>query len=258
MLGIGITTFNRREQIAETVEHVRRFTEAPYRLIVADDGSDDGTREWLRAEGVPHIAGANRGVAWNKNRALYWLHAVAGCDPIIILEDDTFPLSAGWERDWIEGAVRYGHANLAGDWFSFWFKKGTGTPADPFYSRAATAQCSVFSREAMDAVGYMDTRFKRYGFEHAEHSFRLIRAGYGGDDGPDWGTERPAFFLLKSDLRVTHMGDLRDTEGLAANEHAYMEIKEDPTLYRAPWRTVEEEALLRAEVASAEVELPSA
>ena len=44
------------------------------------------------------VTGRNMGIAWNKNRALFLLGAIAQCDVVILLEDDSFPTSDGWDR----------------------------------------------------------------------------------------------------------------------------------------------------------------
>jgi glycosyltransferase involved in cell wall biosynthesis len=245
-LGLGITTYNRASRLAETLDAVARFTAAPHELMVADDGSTDGTPELLRRRRVPHLRGPNRGVAWNKNRLLYLLHAVRGCDVVILLEDDTQPTALGWERAWIEAAERWGHANLAGDWFADRTVGGSGTPADPFRSPIVSGQCASFSRLALEAAGYMDTRFGRYGYEHCDHSQRLLRSGYGGLGG-----ETELFYLIGSDLRVTDHERGAHGEALAEGHAIYAELRGDPSLYRRPYRTIREMRTLLSEVRAA-------
>ena len=86
-LGIGIVTYNRRALVAETVTRVLAHTIHPFALVVADDGSEDGTAEAERARGVTVASGRNMGIAWNKNRALFYLIALARCDVAILLEE---------------------------------------------------------------------------------------------------------------------------------------------------------------------------
>lgn len=207
-LGIGITTYNRAGHLAQTLDAVAAFTETPHLLLVADDGSSDGTADLLRERRVAHLAPPNGGVAWNKNRLLYDLAHVEGCDVILLLEDDTRPTRAGWERAWIEAARRHGHMNLAGDWILTHVTGGAGTPADPYRSPVTSGQCVVFSRAAIEAAGFMDTRFRRYGYEHGEHTERLVKSGFGGD--PSTGE----VFLIDSDLLVTEGEALLYTDAL--------------------------------------------
>ncbi len=70
-IGIGIVTYNRKNVLAETLGRVRAHTKLQSTLVVADDGSDDGTLDFVRSQGITVVTGRNRGVAWNKNRALF-------------------------------------------------------------------------------------------------------------------------------------------------------------------------------------------
>ena len=107
-VGIGIITCNRKDVLAETLARVRAHTTSPYALAVADDGSTDGTADMVRSQNITLVTGRNMGIAWNKNRALFLLSAVVQCDAVILLEDDSFPTSDGWEQEWIAGGPALG------------------------------------------------------------------------------------------------------------------------------------------------------
>lgn len=233
-VGLGITTFNRVLRLAKTIDAVKQFTETPMSLVVADDGSDDGTLSFLESQNIDHFSTKNRGIAWNKNRLLYYFTEVERSDVVILLEDDTNPVSHCWERVWIESALRYGHMNYAGPWFRSSILSGAGTPQEPFRSLATSGQCVSFSRSALQTVGYMDTRFKAYGYEHGEHTTRLIRAGFGGD--PKTGQ----IYLIDSAINVTDSGDHADPIHLEANAAVMEEVRNDSTLYRPAWRNEDE------------------
>lgn len=96
-LGIGAVTYKRKDKLARCLDSLAQNTVTPHVIAVADDGSNDGTEELVGDRGLTFITGKNRGVAWNKNRALYYLHVVERCDVVIILEDDAFVTEKGWE-----------------------------------------------------------------------------------------------------------------------------------------------------------------
>ena len=100
-VGIGIITCNRKDVLAETLARVRAHTTAPFTLAVADDGSTDGTTDLVRSQNVTLVTGRNMGIAWNKNRALFLLSHMLGCEAVILLEDDTRPTQSGWEAEWV-------------------------------------------------------------------------------------------------------------------------------------------------------------
>ena len=249
-VGIGIVTYNRRNVFAETLARVRAHTKSPCALVVADDGSADGTAELVRAEKLTLVTGRNMGIAWNKNRALFLLGAVAQCDVVILLEDDSYPTMDGWEQEWIEATHRWGHVNLAGPWLSPGFLKGSGTIDDPILSKDITAQCSGFSRAALLYGGYFDSRFRGYGQEHVEHSRRLLRVGYGGSYEDIDGEVRPIYKMLKSCIEVTNPHSFsnpadRDRNWLICRELLFEET------HRMPWQDDAELLQFRGEMDAA-------
>lgn len=246
-LGIGIVTYNRRDVLHQTLRRVRSMTmHGPAELVVADDGSTDGTVEMLRATGVPFVTGVNMGVAWNKNRALYLLNARLRCDVVILLEDDTRPAQCGWERDWIDAALRFGHVNYAGPWFSDRFLGGAGTPADPIQCRLITAQCLAVTSGAIERAGYFDSLFRGFGHEHVEFSRRLIRVGFGGTDKDNV----VIYHLIHGGVSRVLAPSFGDPAQIERNLKIARELMVDQS-YRMPWRNDEEMTQFLGEIDAA-------
>ncbi len=250
-VGIGLVTFNRREILAGTIAHVRAHTRrAPMEFIVADDGSTDGTQQMCRELGICRVSGINRGVAWNKNRALFMLSRVLNCDVIILLEDDARPVASAWEDEWIAAALRWGHAGYAGSWMRDRFLSGTGTAADPVLAPAVTAQCAVYARWALSRAGYFDSRFKGFGHEHVEHTLRLMRHGFGGVFRPEDAGNPIVFYPIEGAVAAVDSATYFDFERAEQNRILMERFLVD-TDYRDPWRGPEEEAALRNEISAA-------
>jgi len=250
-LGIGVITYNRKELVGSTIDQVRALTrEKDAALVIADDGSTDGTLEMLREKQVPVVTGINMGIAWNKNRALFLLSSLLGCESVILLEDDTQPDSAGWETQWMLAAQRWGHVNYAGEWMHEHFVSGGGTADDPVLSRMVTAQCAAYSRTALTYAGYFDPHFKGYGHEHVEHTRRLIRVGYGGSDGIHDGRERVLFNMIGGGVTVVPAKSFFQPEANERNLLLARQLmgRED---YRVPWSNDRELRQFRAEMDSA-------
>jgi hypothetical protein len=251
-LGIGIVTYNRRTVLSETLDRVQQHTRHPRTVVaVADDGSTDGTQDMLRERKVLTVTGRNMGIAWNKNRALFLLSELLRCDVVVLLEDDAFPSRDHWEADWINAAVRWGHANVAVRWIEDHVAPGAGagTVDDPIHSSRLTAQCAVFSREALLFGGYFDTRFREYGHEHVEHTGRLLRLGYGGTFDSVNGRPGPLFKLLWGGIGyhlVPPVVEAKDApaERSLALAHA---LAADFT-YRAAWQNEDEARQMRDEM----------
>jgi glycosyltransferase involved in cell wall biosynthesis len=246
-VGVGIITCNRKDVLTETLARLQAHTTTPCIVVVADDGSQDGTAEFVRSQNIALVTGKNMGIAWNKNRALFMLSAIGQCDVILLLEDDSFPTQDGWEKQWILATQRWGHVNFAGDWFGDSFLKGTGTVDDPIVSKDITAQCSGFSRSAVQYGGYFDSRFRGYGFEHLEHSRRLVRLGYGGSFEDIDGEIMPIFKLLKGGIQVSSPPSFSNRADRDRNKLLCQELLFDET-YRMPWRNDTELAQFRSEM----------
>jgi GT2 family glycosyltransferase len=248
-LGIAIITYERRSLLEALIASLDELTTSPYELVVADDGSGDGTVQWCRAHGLRVVSGANRGIAWNKNRGLFALAAL-GCDPVLLLEDDAYPVVRGWERDWIEGTrawhhMAYHHPKAARHTVS-----GAGTPADPFVSPAASGVCLSVSAEVLERVGFFDSRFRGYGHEHAEWTTRIKRAGYGYKEItlPD-GRRPKAQLYLTGGLGGGKATSFRNDDQTRANREVAQQLTGEP-VFRRPWRTPEERERFLAEQAS--------
>ena len=177
-VGIGITTYNRSSNLRDTLAGVFA-TSTPDVVVVADDGSTDDTASVMRDfPNVAYLQNPNGGIARNKNRLLFRLFAIERCDVVILLEDDTKPVLKGWIEEWARAARMYGSVSCGGEWSA-----GKGTASKPYVCRDVTAQCWAISDKAWKETGYLDMRFKSYGFEHGEWQRRAARAGYGTKSG---------------------------------------------------------------------------
>jgi glycosyltransferase involved in cell wall biosynthesis len=67
-ISVIIPTYNRLDLLKETVQSVRAQTFRDFEVIVVDDGSTDGTAEWLRAQPDLHaVEQTNHGIAASRN-----------------------------------------------------------------------------------------------------------------------------------------------------------------------------------------------
>jgi GT2 family glycosyltransferase len=249
-LGIAVVTYRRLDRLQRLLEAIARLTSAPHHLVVADDGSEDGSGDWCRSCGHTVVGGPNRGVAWNKNRGLFAL-ATLGCDPLLLMEDDVYPARLGWERDWIEGTRTWHHLAYHHPKVAKGAVRGRGTPADPFVNSSATAQCLSVSARVLETVGFLDSRFKGWGHEHAEWTSRIKRAGYGYRviTLPD-GRRPKAQLYLSGGLLNDDASSFRDPEQVRRNRELASRLQHEP-VFRRPWRTARERGEFLAEQSAA-------
>jgi hypothetical protein len=243
-LGLGLVTCNRRESLETLVRALRTFTRTPVEVVVADDGSTDDTVAWCRAEGLRVVSGENRGVAWNKNRALAYLLEWTDCDPIALLEDDARMWEVGWEEDWVRATWVWGHVN--------WSHQpperaaaGRGTPEDPWRHSLHGGQCVFSEREAALQVGYFDPRFKGYGWEHREWTRR-----FGKLLAERWGVPTASPPCLNTHVGVEFQATSFNQMQFDWNQRLMDRLFREP-IYRPPVRTAREALLLSRELETA-------
>lgn len=233
--GVAITTYNRRDTLLCSLEAIRTLTSAPFELVVCDDGSSDGTIEAVRALGVEVIGGVNRGIAWNKNRGLFYLGQFKRCETIILLDDDAHPVLHGWEQEWIAACRRYGHVNYIPPHYRGSLLTGAMTASRPGLGPTVGGMAIGQSAAALACVGYMDVRFGRYGHEHSDFTGRFLRAGFGGFTYRSVAGARTLYYLIEGGLHLVPTSSTGTLEDLDRNARLLGELSADP-LYRAPWR----------------------
>ncbi len=68
-ISVIIPTFNRRQTLDRAIDSILSQTYQPYEIIVVDDGSTDGTADWLSANysSLQIIQQSNKGVSSARN-----------------------------------------------------------------------------------------------------------------------------------------------------------------------------------------------
>lgn len=111
-ISVVVPTYNRGPQVAATLDSVLAQTLAPLEIIVVDDGSTDGTPDWMEAhygDRIRVIRQENGGVAHARNRGL----EVARGEYIAFLDHDDIWLPRKLEAQ-LEAARAHPDAALIG------------------------------------------------------------------------------------------------------------------------------------------------
>ena len=92
-IGIGITTYMRKENMEALMHSINHNTNIPYTLFFAVDGSTDGTDAILQAYRKEYTYGPNVGPEQNKNRIF---RRFSQYNYIIIIDDDMLITNPKW------------------------------------------------------------------------------------------------------------------------------------------------------------------
>jgi GT2 family glycosyltransferase/2-polyprenyl-3-methyl-5-hydroxy-6-metoxy-1,4-benzoquinol methylase len=195
LTSIVMLTNNQLEYTKLCLASIRSRTDEPYEVIVVDNGSTDGTVEYLRnIEGVRLIANAtNRGFPAAVNQGV---RAARG-DYIVLLNNDCI-VTTGWLARLLEAIDTGPEVGLAGpysncvsgeqqipvdyqqlsdiDGFAWeWAKAHAGRRLE---TDRLVAFCLLIKRSVIDRIGLLDERFGLGNFEDDDFCRRAMDAGY--------------------------------------------------------------------------------
>ena len=193
MLSVVIPTYNRKDALKTTLHSFKDQTISDFEIVVADDGSNDGTEEMVKALSLPfpikHTWQKNTGRSAARN-----MGARSAEGEIIVFVDDHIIVDKRFLEEHLKyhnkfngkkpGAVR-GQMEFIAD--------PKDAPENPsrhsFFARLMkrleennplrfhTGNVSV-KKEAFLKIKGFDEDFKEYGFQDQEFGYRLRKAGY--------------------------------------------------------------------------------
>jgi N-acetylglucosaminyl-diphospho-decaprenol L-rhamnosyltransferase len=196
-VAVVIVNYNGERLLPDCLAALAAQTRAPAQIVVADNGSRDGSVALLRAHhpGVRVLelgrnwgfgGGANRGVAATSARWVCVLNSDATPAPDWLAHLTAAPRD---ERTWALGSVLVsaatGRIESAGDQYhpqGYAYKllrdrPLAELPPSPYPVFAAPGAAPVFRRDVFDALGGYEERFFLY-YEDVDLAFRAVLAGY--------------------------------------------------------------------------------
>jgi len=196
-VAVVIVNYNGEALLPECLAALYAQTLAPQEIVVADNGSRDGSLALLRAHHPAVRAlelGHNLGFAGGANRGVRATTAPWVC----VLNSDATP-APDWlaqltaaprdDRTWALGSVLVsaatGRIESAGDQYSaagYAYKllrdhPLSDLPAEPYPVFAAPGAAPVFRRDVFEALGGYEERFFLY-YEDVDLAFRAVLAGW--------------------------------------------------------------------------------
>lgn len=198
MIGVGVTTRNRTIVFRTSMYYMAKYLSSGSVLVVCDDNSNSDAKDENKrlidklavarpdVKVIYHYNETRLGIAPSKNRCLYEMKN-AGCKNFFLFDDDCWPRNEGWD----DLFIKCGEANNIhhfmyictsprhAPYFRPVGKVGSGETEITAYCNCS-GMLLYFDETALSAVGGYDLRFDIYGFEHAQLSSRLHRAGING------------------------------------------------------------------------------
>jgi GT2 family glycosyltransferase len=196
-VAVVIVNYNGERLLPDCLAALAAQTRAPVEIVVADNGSRDGSLALLRAH-HPHVRvlalGHNHGFAGGANRGV----AATTAPWVCVLNSDATP-APDWlarltaaerdERTWALGSVLVsaatGRIESAGDQYApagYAYKLLRDRPLEelpdePYPVFAAPGAAPVFRHDVFDSLGGYEERFFLY-YEDVDLAFRAVLAGY--------------------------------------------------------------------------------
>lgn len=194
---IIIPVYNQLHKTKQCVESIRASVQkGKYELILIDNGSNDGTAEWLDGQCDIQVISnqENRGFAVACNQGM----RIARGTEILLLQNDALVMG-----DWLEGLqkILYSQGKIGAvgpvffggyleqkpslareygtiDELKVFAAKMAGLPITAKNVMFISSLCMLVKREILDCVGELDEQFSPGYMEDMDYSFRILKAGY--------------------------------------------------------------------------------
>lgn len=184
---IMMVTYNRLELTKRMLKTFFENTIGPYHLIIVDNGSTDGTQEWLKemiennsAMIHLHFNSENKGIAVGRNQGLQLADKLVSDAEYLCTIDNDIEVHHDWLRqilDLIKDNDRLAIGiNFEGTDYPLVTRNGKTFQKKPD-GNLGTA-CSVFHRNLHKKIGFFTLDYGLYGEEDADWYFRARMAGW--------------------------------------------------------------------------------
>ncbi|WP_342439232.1 glycosyltransferase family 2 protein [Paenibacillus sp. FSL L8-0436] len=188
-----IVTFNSVSTIKRCLDAIQKHTPFPYRIIIVDNGSTDGTLEYVRSRNEVTLIenGYNKGYSSAVNRGIM----SGNSETVVVMNPDVF-VTSGWlsplhELLWSDQknavvAPKLINSNnqLVGvgtnwDWTSPYFMclNEPGLLEETRACLAINGACFLLKRNLLEKLGLLDEHYFHY-FEETDYCFNANYSGF--------------------------------------------------------------------------------
>ena len=193
---IIILTYNKLEYTKICIESIRKFTpKNQYEIIVVDNNSSDGTKEWLKEqndliviynkenEGFPK--GCNQGIEISKGESILFLNNDTIVTPNwlnnldkLLYSDDSIGAVGSISNSCSNGQIINVNYNNFDEMIDLSKVINNSNKIDYTYKTYLVGYCYLVKKSIIDKVGYFDEIFTPGNFEDNDLSYRISSFGY--------------------------------------------------------------------------------
>ena len=164
-VSVIIPTYNRKHTLSRAIESIISQTIKPLEIIIVDDGSNDGTREWIKQEYpfIQYLNQNNSGVSASRNRGIFsangnWIAFLDSDDEWIpeklerqlsILRSDKEAVFCHTNEIWIRNGTRVNQMKKHEKYGGYIFEKCLDMCR-------ISPSSSIIKKEVFDHIGYFD------------------------------------------------------------------------------------------------------
>lgn len=228
MIGIGITTHNRQQELEKTLAAIHEFGPLGIPVVVVDDGST--VPATLPSFGMIVRHEVPQGIPAAKNRCLSRLYEL-GVQHFFLFDDDTRPAAPDWWVPYVESPephLQYCWTHFAN---GFPVEKMTTLYQDSHITAYGWSEgCMLYvERKVIDKVGGLNPAFGMGMEEHAEWSQRIHNASFTTFVHQDISDSAGLFYAGDEHQEVTRSLALSDRMALLRKNTALRESLIDST-----------------------------
>jgi glycosyltransferase involved in cell wall biosynthesis len=213
MIGIAITTKNRRENALKCIKEWEKLLPKNSKLVIVDDNSE------IPFPNCTYRFNRNAGIASAKNKCIELLE---GCEHIFLVDDDVYPISKNWYLPYINSKQPH---------FCFTFQTGSTQisktkliDGELLVSNNSVRGCVLYYHKSVfEKVGGFKNDFIGYGWEHIELTNRIFNAGLIPERYLD---------VPNSDSLFYSLDQKRETESSVPLEERYFDLNNKLLLYK--------------------------
>ncbi|RLB34962.1 MAG: hypothetical protein DRH12_17015, partial [Deltaproteobacteria bacterium] len=198
LTSIIILNYNGKDHIKKCIDSIRRHTKTPYEIIVFDNASTDGSRQYLRTQDDIILIESPMNIGCPPGRAKAM--ALAKGDYIVLLDNDTI-VTPQWLTKLLSHMVRDKKIGIIGPRSNYvsgpqlvqncsyrtifemeQFSKLLALEAEMTNPLTPVLRlvgfCMLIRRDLVEKIGAPDPSFGKFGFEDDDYTLRARIAGY--------------------------------------------------------------------------------